>query len=511
MKKNSSKRNSPIEISPAEFKKVGYALVDKIAGFLSSLPGKPVSPDHSPREVRKLLGGRELPGKGTPPAKLLKEVSTLLFENSLFNGHPRFWGYISSSAAPIGALGDFLASSVNPNVGSFQLSPVATEIETQTIRWIAELIGYPAGAGGILVSGGNMANFVCFVAARKAMIKWNVRERGVASRTATRFCIYTSAETHTWIQKAADLFGLGTDSIRWIPTDKNLRMDPRVLRDQIRKDRARGEQPMMVVGTAGSVGTGSIDPLHELAQICRAHKLWFHVDGAYGALAAVLSDHPRDLDGLAQADSVAVDPHKWLYTPMEAGCALVKDPQSLLDAFSYHPPYYTFGGDGAEMPTNYYERGPQNSRGFRALKVWLGLRQVGRDGYRSMIAEDIRLARILFEHAQRYDELQTFTNNLSITTFRFVPRDLRGRNDAQSYLNQLNTELLARLQASGEAFCSSTLIHGTFVLRVCVVNFRTTVQDVVSFPEVVIRFGRETDRALRRRPKQNMSPKKHHR
>ncbi|MGB2867036.1 MAG: aminotransferase class V-fold PLP-dependent enzyme [Bacteroidota bacterium] len=504
-------RNSPLEIDPKEFKKLGYAIVDEIAEFLSSLPEKPVSPDKSPRQVRKALGTQGLPRKGTPPGKLLKETADLLFENSLFNGHPRFWGYISSSAAPIGALGDLLASSVNPNVGSFQLSPVATEIESQTIRWIAELIGYPSSCGGILVSGGNMANFVCFVAARKAMLRWNVREAGVAAPKRTRFRVYTSSETHTWIQKAADLFGLGTDSIRWIPTDKNLRMDPRALREQIRKDVSNGEQPLMVVGTAGSVGTGAIDPLPELAKICKEHKLWFHVDGAYGALAAVLPDHPRDLDGLSQADSVAVDPHKWLYAPMEAGCALVREPQMLLDAFSYHPPYYTFGGDGEELPTNYYERGPQNSRGFRALKVWLGLRQVGRDGYESMIAEDVRLARILYQNVRKYDELEALTNGLSITTFRFVPGDLRGKEDAESYLNQLNTELLARLQASGEAFCSSTLIAGKFVLRVCIVNFRTTVDDVESFPSIVLRIGRQTDRILRSSSKKTVSTKKHQR
>ncbi len=491
-------RQSPIELTPGEFKELGHQLIDDIAKFLSSIESRPVNPAQSPAKVRRILGTRSLPKRGTNPKKLLRGVSKMLFENSLLNGHPRFWGYISSSAAPIGALGDLLASSVNPNVGSFQLAPLATEIESQAIRWIAELIGYPTTAGGILVSGGNMANFVCFLAARKANIAWNVRTEGIGRADARRLRVYASTETHTWIQKAADLFGLGTDSIRSIPVDGQQRMDVTALRKRIGDDKVQGDIPLMVVGTAGSVGTGAVDPLREIAAVCKDHNLWFHVDGAYGALAAVLPNAPADLKILAEADSVAVDPHKWLYAPMEAGCALVRDPQLLVDAFSYHPPYYTFGGDGEDVPTNYYERGPQNSRGFRALKVWLALRQVGREGYRRMIAEDVQLANYLHERVKTYDELEACSLGLSIATFRYNPRDLRGRKDILEYLNKLNAEILARLQNSGKAFCSSTLLDGKFVLRACIVNFRTTRSDVEALPGLVAKIGRTTDSELRR-------------
>src|SRR4029077_20168721 len=227
---------------------------------------------------------------------------------------------------------------------------------------------------------------------------------------------------HTWIQKAADLGGFGTGSIRWIPTDERLRMDVAALRRQIEADAAAGDVPCMVVGTAGSVSTGAVDPLPDIAALCKEYGVWFHVDGAYGGLAAALPE-ASDLHGLRLADSVAVDPHKWLYAPLEAGCALVRDRDALRGAFAYHPPYYHF----EEHATNYVDYGPQNSRGFRALKVWLALRQVGAAGYRAMISDDIRLSQLLADAVRHSDELQLVTQDLSITTFRYVPPDLRGR------------------------------------------------------------------------------------
>src|SRR5262249_33121501 len=210
----------------------------------------------------------------------------LPFAHSLLNGHPRFFGYITAPPAPIGILGDFLASAVNPNVAAWILSPAATEIESQTVRWIASLIGFPGDCGGLLVSGGNMANVVCFLAARAAKASWDVRELGMAAPLAPRLRVYASAETHTWIQKATDCAGLGPASIRWIATDRKLKMDVSALRRQIEADVAAGDAPCLVVGTAGSVSTGAIDPLPEIAKVCREHNLWFHVDGAYGGFAA---------------------------------------------------------------------------------------------------------------------------------------------------------------------------------------------------------------------------------
>jgi aromatic-L-amino-acid decarboxylase len=493
-------RRSPIEIDPEEFRTLGHHLVDQVAEFLRTLPDRSITPGESPSAIKRLLGDRQsLPNEGAPLPQLLDQTARLFIDHSLFNGHPRFFGYITSSAAPVGALADFLAAAVNPNVGSFWLSPVATEIELQTVRWIAELIGYPASCGGLLVSGGNMANFVGFLAGRKAKSPIDVRAGGTAKLQRT-MRIYASTETHTWLQKAADLFGLGTESVRWIPTDNELRMNVDVLHSTLLADRAAGDLPFLIVGTAGSVATGAIDPLRDIAGVAKQFGCWFHIDGAYGGFAAALPDGPSDLHSFAEADSIAIDPHKWLYAPLEAGCALVRDPNILRETFSYHPSYYHFQGDPNDEPVSLYEYGPQNSRGFRAFKVWLGLQQVGRAGYVQMIRDDIRLAEVLYQSIAADAELEPATLSLSIATFRFVPKDLASRTDqpgAAEYLNTLNTELLTRLQRGGEVYVSNAVVGGKFLLRACIVNFRTSVEDVRVLPQIVVRVGRVTDEELR--------------
>ena len=491
-------RRAALDLAPEEFRSLGHALVDEIAGFLASLPERPVTPAASPEELRALLPQGGLPERGAAPDSLLAEAAQLLFDRSLLNGHPRFWGYITSSAAPIGALADLLAATVNPNVGAEVLSPLATEIEAQTVAWIAEFLGYPSSCGGLLVSGGNVANVVCLLAARKARLPWDVRAGGMSAAGGRAVRIYASTETHTWLQKAADLSGLGTDSISWIPTDGELRMDVDALRARLHDDEKAGVLPLALVGTAGTVSTGAIDPLRELAALARERGMWLHVDAAYGGFAAALPGAPPDLQALREADSVAVDPHKWLYAPLEAGCALVRDRALLRDAFSFHPPYYRFGGEGDEGPLNYLEYGPQNSRGFRALKVWLGLRQAGRSGYVRMIADDIALARDLFHLAEADLELDAWTTSLSITTFRYRPRDLAEAGAAaDAYLDELNAALLDRLQAGGEAFVSNAVVRGRFLLRACIVNFRTTRADLEALVATVKRIGRELDNAMR--------------
>jgi glutamate/tyrosine decarboxylase-like PLP-dependent enzyme len=490
-------REAALAMDAGTFRALGHRLVDQVANFLEAIPRGPVTHNESPSAVREALDlTGPLPELGMDPASLLEGTARLLFDHSLLNGHPRFFGYITAPPAPIGILGDFLAAAVNPNVGAWTLSPAATEIESQTVRWIAELIGYPSDCGGLLVSGGNMANFVCFLAARAAKAGWDIREHGVAGAAGRRLRVYASVETHTWIQKAADLGGFGTGSIRWIPTDGRLRMDVAALRRQIDADAAAGDVPCMVVGTAGSVSTGAVDPLPEIGALCKEYGVWFHVDGAYGGFAAALPDAPADLHGLSLADSVAVDPHKWLYAPLEAGCALVRDPEALRAAFAYHPPYYHF----EERATNYVDYGPQNSRGFRALKVWLALRHVGAAGYRTMIADDIRLSKAMAEAVGRHPELQLTTQDLSITTFRYVPSDLRthaGEQTVEGHLDALNRELVDRLQRGGEAFVSNAIVGGRYVLRACIVNFHTDRADVEAVPEIVARIGRTVDAELR--------------
>lgn len=457
-----------------------------------------MTPAPEPAEIRARLGGAGAPEDGQPVGRLLSEAADLLFENSLLSGHPRFLGYIVGAPAPIGALADLLAAAVNPNVGAWHLAPMATEIERQSVRWIAEMLGYPTDCGGLLTSGGNMANFVGFLAARRAKAPWPLRDAGVAPAGAPRLSLYASSETHTWVHKAADLFGLGTDAIRWIATDARQRMDVAGLERRIREDRASGRLPFLVIGSAGTVSTGAVDPLPLLAELCRREGLWFHVDAAYGGFAARVPGAPADLAGLALADSVAVDPHKWLYIPVEAGCALVRDEDNLRETFEFHPPYYPPREEGVDR-VDYHSYGMQNSRGFRALKVWLALRQVGQGGYRKMLGEDIALAGKLYDAVSRNPELEAGTLGLSITTFRYVPADVASgatpRDEA--YLDRLNAALVERLQAQGEMYPSNAVVGNRYFLRTCIVNFRTSAKDIEAIPEIVVRAGRALDRELR--------------
>jgi glutamate/tyrosine decarboxylase-like PLP-dependent enzyme len=490
-------KTPPPALTGDEFRRLGHALVEQIAAFYDSLPERPVTRDTARDAIRDMLGRNGLPADGRPADQLLEETARLLFEHSLHNGHPRFMGYITSSAAPLGALGDLLAASVNANVGLWDLAPVASELEAQTVRWLAELIGYPRECGGLMVSGGNMANLIGFFAARRAQTPWNIREQGLYG-DRRRLTLYASTETHTWIQKAADLSGLGTNDIRWIETDAERRMRTDVLEERIDADLGAGRLPFLVIGAAGTVSTGAIDPLPEIAAICERRALWFHVDGAYGAPAAALPEASAALRGLALADSVALDPHKWLYCPIEAGCTLVRNPQHLLDAYSFHPDYYRLESAEIEPKLNYYEYGIQNSRGFRALKVWLALKHVGRDAYVDRFRTDIALAKRLFDAARDTVELEARTHNLSLTTFRYVPVDIpSGDEAAEQYLNTLNQALVARLQKSGEAFLSNAVVGGAYLLRACIVNFRTTAADIDAIVAAVTRMGRELDRELR--------------
>ena len=314
-------RSTHIDISQKDFKNIGYKLVDTIADFFATISDKPVTTGETSEQLQKLLGTDELPEKGSDAGALVSIATDLLLSHSLLNGHPKFLGYITGSPAPIGALADMLAATVNPNVGAQILSPMATEIEKQTVQWLAGFIGLPPGYGGILVSGGNMANFTGFLAGRTAKAPKHIKEDGI-SQSSEKMVMYCAKSTHTWIDKAAFLFGLGTNAIRWIETDDSNKMNIDKLDEAIRNDLAHDYLPIMVVGTAGDVSTGAVDDLLSISLICKKYDLWFHVDGAYGIPAAVVPECKPLFEGIEEADSIALDPHKWLYSPLEAGCTL---------------------------------------------------------------------------------------------------------------------------------------------------------------------------------------------
>lgn len=483
-------RETAAEISKEEFKNIGYQLIDKISNFIDTIDKKPVTTGESPKEIQNILGSRALPELGAPVSEIVLKSTDLLLNHSLLNGHPKFFGYITSSATPIGALADLLAAAVNPNVGANILSPMATAIEKQTIKWLAEFIGVSPTYDGIFVSGGNMANLTAFLAARTAKAPKSLMEEGLAN-TAPNMVLYCSKTTHTWIEKAAVLFGHGSNSIRWIPTDASNKMNTEILVRTIKDDLNNGKKPFMVVGTAGDVSTGVVDNLSAIAAICKTYDLWFHIDGAYGLPAAAIPEFKNLFDGMTEADSIALDPHKWFYCPLEVGCTLVKDPQHLIDTYSTHPVYYNFNKSDDEPPLNYYEYGFQNSRGFRALKVWMSLQQFGKSGYIKMINEDIELSKLLFEESKKHPELEAVTQNLSITTLRYIPLGLsKDEKNNLTYLNTLNELLLDELQKGGEVFLSNAVVFEKYCLRFCIVNFRTLRKDIEEIVEIIVREGR---------------------
>ena len=332
----------------------------------------------------------------------------------------------------------------------------------------------------------------------RSTIIWNGRlERTLDKRALADIATTSPLQA---VQKAVELYGLGNDAVRWIEVDSEQRMRMDRLRERMAEDRRAGFLPFLVIGTGGSVATGAVDPLPEIATLCREERVWFHVDGAYGAPAARVPGAPATLAALGDADSVAVDPHKWFYAPLEAGCALVRDPNALRAAFSHQPSYYHFPDVAEDPAINFHELGPQNSRGFRALKVWLAFKQVGREGYTKLIADDIALSRRMYEKVEAHPELEALTHGLSITTFRYVPRDLSpslSPDERTKYLNELNTTLLTRLQEGGAIYLSNAVIDGVFALRACIVNFRTSVADVDAVPDIVVKAGRMLSQSSR--------------
>ncbi len=488
---------SPFDMDAEEFRTLGHDLVDTLADFLSGIRAARSSHAMSPEEAVARIPTGALPEDGMDNAVLLKEVVPLILTGSRLNGHPKSWGYIIGTPAPMGMLADLLTATANPNLASWDSAPVPVEIELQTVRWVAELMGYPSDAGGLFVSGGNMANMVGFFCARRRAGGDALRKNGIDQK-GERLVAYSTRMTHTWIEKAADLSGIGGAAIHWVETDDQQRMDTDNLKRQIKEDREQGFKPFLVVGTAGGVSTGIVDPLPAIADIAASSNLWFHVDGAYGGLAASASPDsvPDDIFGLRRADSLAVDAHKWLFTPLEAGVALVRNRQDMIDTFSFDPPYY-HNRDANEV-THFFKLGPQNSRCFRALKTWMILRSCGRRAYVDVVERNLALSQQMWQTLNDHPEMEARTQNLSIATFRYVPESgvPEGEPDRQNYLNALNKVLVTAVQRDGRAHVSNALLDGDFLLRACITNFRTREEDVRALPELVREIGNPIHRNL---------------
>jgi len=454
----------------------GRAFTDELVGIwtelLASLRDGPVAPpDLTQNAVREAVA-LDVPDEPMPTEAIVDHLRDAVLNYSLKPGHPAHLAYITGTGTVPGAAADLLASGLNANVGGWLLSPAATEIELQLTRWFAGLLGMPDTAGGMIVAGGGVANFIALKAARDAIAGVETRMTGVTEKLA----VYCSEEAHITIDRAADMLGLGMDAVRHVSADG--------LEDAIRADAANGIRPAIVVGTAGTTSTGEIEPLAQLADIAQRHGLWFHVDGAYGG-AIALSDRLRPLlNGIERADSVTLDPHKWLSTPLGSGCIVVRDLQSLADSFGVYAAYVHEEED-LERGVNLGFRGPQFSRGFDALKVWVSLLAHGRTAYARRIEHDIELSDYLAARVEEHPEFELLATGLSICCFRYRPEGV----DDEEELNRLNERLVSALQVDGRVYPSNAIVDGRFCLRTCIVNFRTEAEDLDRVLEVAAELG----------------------
>jgi glutamate/tyrosine decarboxylase-like PLP-dependent enzyme len=465
-------------MDPEEFRRLGHQAVDLLADYLEGLREGSVFTPMTPGERQALLS-ETLPETGLDAAHLLERCREQVLTHPMGNGHPRFFGWVNSPPAPLGVLGDFIAAGVNPSCAGGDHA--AIYLERCVVRWLMELVGFPTeGSFGLLVSGGSMATLTALAAARHraaAARGWDVRAEGLQGDGRPRLVLYTSAEGHSCVRKSAELLGLGSDAVRVVPTDAAFRMDLGALASAVARDRAAGLAPFCVSATAGTVGTGAFDPLDALADFCAAQDLWLHVDGAYGALAAVVPEVAERCRGLARADSLALDPHKWLSVPVECGCVLVRDSQLLRDTFSFVPSYLrTEEGKGFGGLPWFSEYGFQQTRGFRALKLWLVLQQLGRSGVQRHLARHLALARTLADLVDAAPDLERLAPvELSIVCFRFVPP---GADGDPAATDALNKGIMEMVQAEGRAFLTNTTVGERFALRACVLHYGTTESDL---------------------------------
>ena len=472
------------DLPPEELRRLGALAADAVASHRERLLERPV--------FGKVGAGASLfdepvPEEGRPFEEVLAFVREHVLPYPMGNSHPRFFGFINATADPVGAMADYLAATMNPNCWGGDHA--AIHVEAAALRWIASMIGYPAQAEGILVSGGSMANFTALAAARRAMTPGNVREDGLAGPGRPRLTVYASDQVHHCVDKAVDLLGIGTAQLRKISTDEHFRISTATLGKAVAQDRAAGFAPAIVVGNAGTVNTGAVDPLDAIADFCRRENLWFHADGAYGALACMVPDLAHLFKGLPQADSIAADPHKWLYVPYEAGATLVREPGRLADTFRRFPEYLASDPESPfPGPAWFAERGVELSRGFKALKVWMGIQTHGRRAYVAQIENDVRLARFLADEVDRRRNFERLAEPvLSIANFRYRPAD---RNLPDEALDRVNRRIIHRLVGDGSYFLAPTILKGRTALRVSITNFRTREDDLIALLDEVERVGK---------------------
>ena len=467
-----------------ELRALGHRMVDDMMDYLEGVRERPVWRP-VPAETRAALD-EPTPRGPTDPAEVYRQFREHVLPYPNGNIHPRFWGWVMGTGTPLAMLADMLASGMNPHLAGYDQSPAL--VERQVIRWMAELLGFPAESSGLLVSGGTVANLLGLAVARNARAGFDLRAEGLQRPDTPRLLVYGSSETHSWSKKACELLGLGDSALRRIPVDDEYRVDVPALRAAIAEDRAAGHRPICVIGNAGTVNTGATDDLQALASLCREYRLWFHVDGAFGAFAALAPSLRSTVAGMEEADSVAVDLHKWGYLPFEVGLALVRHPDAHRATFATSSRYLDATPRGivaGGFP--FADLGVQLSRGFRALKVWMSLKAQGADAWGRLVEQNVAQARHLRDRVLAEPRLELLAPApLNIVCFRYL---VPGLDPAA--LDAVNEEILLRVQERGIAVPSSTVLGGRLALRVAITNHRSRLEDFDLFLDAVLAIGAE--------------------
>jgi glutamate/tyrosine decarboxylase-like PLP-dependent enzyme len=484
----------PGDIDLSEFRRIGREVIDAIADYHDGLAGRSVLPLATPEEVAARFFD-QLSEEGESAGALLTDWRERVVPLLTAIGSPRHFAYVNGSGAMIGILAEALAACTNTNAGAWKLGPAATEIERQSLRWIADFIGYPADTGGIMVSGGTMANFTALLAALRHVAPYDSTGGGLqdAARSG-RFLLYMADhEGHVSITRVADMLNLGRNAVRLVPSRPDFTMDIKELDRMIAADRAQGDLPFSVVAQLGSVNVGAVEPIGALADVCEKHGVWLHGDGACGLLAAGVPETRSLFCGIERADSLSLDAHKWLGVPNDCGIVMVRHGERLRRAFSIEAPYLRGSLETEDVALDYLEYGPQMSRAFRALKVWMVLRFFGARGLRDLFSKNLGLARRLHNLVREHPDFEALHEpTLYLYCFRYVPNGLAERQEepeVQTRLDRLNQEIVDAIQRSGLALVMTTRIRGRVAIRMSICSHRTLEEDIDTTFEAIARWG----------------------
>lgn len=486
-----------LDMDPEEFRKLGYEVIDTISRYYSSIRNRRIISESSSSEIEEVFE-ESLPVKGEEPGGIIREWEQRILPHATHLGSPRYFGFVNGSGTMMSVFASALSTSVNMNSGGWKAGPAATEIERRSISWIAELIGYPTNCGGLFVGGGMVANFSALITALRNTAKYDTTNEGLQSKERQgKFTLYMSDhEGHVSIVKAVDMINLGRNSIRRVPSNEDLTMNTAELERMIEEDLLAGNIPFCVVAQVGSINVGVVDPLNEIARICKEKELWFHADGACGAFGAMLPELNHLFAGLENADSVTLDPHKWLYIPYECGCLLVRDQEKLRRTFSMSAPYLHGSLPSDYNGMDYFDYGPQMSRGFNALKFWMTMKHYGKEGYQKLLRQNILCARHLDKLVRTSpDFIALHHPELFIYSFRFFPQgasEVYDPSESDLYLDKINQEIVDEIMASGFAFIMTSKVKGRIVIRLSICSHRTTLEDI---EKVFVRL-QETGRRL---------------